>query len=335
MAPGIRVRLADSVETALRWGEGCLLALEQAPGASPGSPAAAGWTETRHSNRMHSPATGRSFDLPTPQHFSFNSPRGACPVCLGLGQKMVLDPALVVPDEAQTLAGGAIHPYRRLGGKRMASYYQGLLKGMAGHYGVPMDRAWRELPAEFRERLLRGTGAEEISFHHHRAGTPHRVTKAFEGVLPNLERLYAESESEFTRNRLKAYMTLQACDACGGRRLRPEMLAVTLGGGEGGPDGEGAGTGSWVSSFHPPGTSAGARPAPLRGLNLSDFCGLPIDRAIEFLEGLRLDAVQRKVVGEVIAEIRARLGFLREVGLGYLTLDRESGTLSGGEAQRI
>ena len=305
MAEGVRVRLADSVETALRWGEGRLKVLHQAPDR-PTDP----WTETLHSTRMYSPATGRSFDTPTPQHFSFNSPKGACPVCHGLGQKMVFDPSLIVPDETKTLEDGAVQPYRRMGGKKMVSYYKGLIKGVAKHCEAPLDQPWKELSEKARQTLMHGSGTDEVEFWFMSGGAPKKTSKPFEGVLPNLERLYADSESEFTRNRLKAYMTLHPCDACRGRRLRPEMLAVTLG------------TETLVGSLVP-------------GRSIADFCGLSIAEAHAVLAGLSMSDLQRRIAGEVILDIRKRLGFLVEVGLGYLTLDRESGSLSGGEAQRI
>ena len=305
MAEGVRVRLADSVETALRWGEGRLKVLHQAPDR-PTDP----WIETLHSTRMYSPATGRSFDTPTPQHFSFNSPKGACPVCHGLGQKMVFDPSLIVPDETKTLEDGAVQPYRRMGGKKMVSYYKGLIKGVAKHCEAPLDQPWKELSEKARRTLMHGSGTDEVEFWFMSGGAPKKTSKPFEGVLPNLERLYADSESEFTRNRLKAYMTLHPCDACRGRRLRPEMLAVTLG------------TETSVGSVVP-------------GRSIADFCGLSIAEAHSVLAGLSMSDLQRRIAGEVILDIRKRLGFLVEVGLGYLTLDRESGSLSGGEAQRI
>ena len=299
IAEGMTQRLTDSVETALKCGSGRLLALHQPPAASTTE-----WTETLHSNRMYSPATGKSFDTPTPQHFSFNSPKGACPTCSGLGQKLVLDPALIVPDETKTLEDGAVQPYRRMGGKKMASYYKGLIKGVAVQYGAPLDRPWQELNPLFKEKLLHGTGDETVDFHFMRGGVPAKTAKPFEGVLPNLQRLFVESESEFTRNRLKAYMTLQPCDTCGGRRLKPEVLAITLGE-ETPPDASGSGT-----------------PRRVPGYSLADFCQLTIAGADAFLGRLVLDAFALKVTGEVLRELRARLGFLSEVGLGYLSLDR-------------
>ena len=380
MEDKVRVRLGDSVETALRWGEGVMLALHQSPevqaGSSPSSvrgkanermPAAPlspndKWIETTHSNRLLSPTTGKSYERPTPKHFSFNSPNGACPVCHGLGQKMVFDDGLVVPDPEKSLDQGAILPWRR-GGKRMIVYYKSMLRAVAAHYGQGLDRPYKDLPEDFKRILLRGSGETEVEFHFWRAGKMSTVKRVFEGVLPNLERLYVESESEFTRNRLKAFMSPQFCDACDGKRLRPEILAVTLG--VGGPltpalspsEGERetrskssresgtarnleerrtnlrlpGGVGRGEGERHT--TQSGTAEIP--GLSIMDVCALSVEKADEFFGKLRLTEFQQKIATEVIKEIRARLSFLKNVGLGYLTLDRESGSLSGGEAQRI
>jgi excinuclease ABC subunit A len=348
--PGMRARLADSIETALKWGEGTVVVLEQPPGAGPEAP----WTATTLSTRMFSPATGLSYDPPTPKHFSFNSPFGACRVCHGLGQKFVFDETLVVPDPAKSLEQGAVLPWRR-GGKRMVVYYKSLLRGVAAHYHQNLETPFKDLPEEFKRVLLAGSGETQIEFSFWRAGKMSKVERSFEGVVPNLRRLYEESESEFTRNRLKAFMTLQPCDACAGKRLKPEMLAVRLGGSRMAP----ATTGPVLDPVAAPpaaqararskGGRSGARagepaagavgPTPglpeLPGLSIMDLCGLSVAAADAFLGGLELSEFERSVAGEVIREIRARLGFLKNVGLGYLTLDRESGTLSGGEAQRI
>ncbi len=357
----IRVRLGDSVETALKWGEGSLTTLHQPPddGSAPASlspqrgegeaPAASGraanpqtpnpkpetrnavsWTETLHSNRAFSSATGKSYERVTPKHFSFNSPHGACPVCHGLGQKMVFDEALVVPDAEKSLDGGAVLPWRR-GGKRMVIYYKAMLRAVASHHGASLEAPYRNLPDDFKRVLLRGSGEVEIEFHFARAGKVGKVSRPFEGVIPNMERLYAESDSEFTRNRLKAFMNPQPCDACGGRRLKPEILAVTLLNAERGTrnaDSDAAAVPH--SAFRTPHSM-------VPGFSIMDLCSMSIDRADAFFAqlGASLTKFQRKIADEVIKEIRARLGFLRNVGLGYLTLDRESGTLSGGEAQRI
>ena len=310
----VRVRLSDSVETSLRWGEGRLLTLHQLPGVEPTGP----WIETLHSNRNYSPATGMSFEPMTPKHFSFNSPAGACPVCHGLGQKMVFDEGLIVPDLEKSLDQGAILPWRR-GGKRMVVYYKAMLRGVADHYHQSLEVPYQKLPEEFKQVLLHGSGSDEVDFNFWRAGKMSRITRPFEGVIPNLDRLYQESESEFTRNRLKSFMSPQFCDACNGQRLKPEVLAVTIGDAEAG------------AKFGVPKSKA----ANIPGLSIMEVCALSVESADEFFAQLRLTEFQQKIANDVIREIRARLGFLKNVGLGYLTLNRESGTLSGGEAQRI
>jgi excinuclease ABC subunit A len=376
----IRVRLSDSVETALRWGQGVLLALHEppdpeskiqslkskvgtqesvasiqqsvsvvtqhatrntpAPSPSSSSPA---WTETLHSNRNLSPATGKSYEPLTPKHFSFNAPSGACPVCHGLGQKLVFDESLVVPDPEKSLEQGAILPWRR-GGKRMVVYYKALLRGVTSHYQQSMEAPYQALPEDFQHALLRGSGETEIQFTFWRAGKMSKVTRPFEGVIPNLQRLYQESESEFTRNRLKGFMSPQFCDACRGQRLKPEILAVTLGDTEARDKFKGGVQGAWCVSAteHATRNTDPASPVPhpasrvtLPGLSIMDLCSLSVERADEFFATLKLTEFQQKIAHDLIKEIRARLGFLKNVGLDYLTLDRESGTLSGGEAQRI
>ena len=324
----VRIRLSDSVETALRWGQGVLrtlhLAAEARPPASPSGEAA--WVETLHSNRNLSPATGKSYEPLTPKHFSFNAPAGACPLCHGLGLKLVFDRGLIVPDPEKSLEQGAMVPWRR-GGKRMVAYYKALLRGVAAHCQQGLETPWQALPEDFKDLLLHGSGQTEITFHFWRAGKSSEVRRPFEGVIPNLERLYAESESEFTRNRLKGFMSPQFCDACRGRRLKPEVLAVRLG-----QDRPAAGAGA------APEAEAGAgqaKPPPLPGLSIMDVCALSVEQADDFFAGLKLSEFEEKIARDIIKEIRARLGFLKNVGLGYLTLDRESGTLSGGEAQRI
>ena len=324
----IRVRLGDSAETALRWGEGVMFTLHQLPegagsvpskakaGATPVTPPASEWIETLHSNKMCSPATGKSYDPPTAKHFSFNAPAGACPICHGLGQKMVFDEALVVPDMELPL-DGAIQPWRRAG-KRLIMYYKAMLRSLAGHFNVSLETPYKDLPEDFRKVLMHGSGADNVEFSFWRSGKVSKIDRPFEGVLPNLERLATDSESEFIRNRLKAYMSPEFCDGCNGKRLKPEILAVTLGGEE------------FTSQFKNKRSKI-----KIPGHSIMDVCGLSVDKADEFFVSLKLTEFQQKIAGEVVKEIRARLGFLRNVGLGYLTLDRESGTLSGGEAQRI
>src|SRR5947207_1581539 len=206
----IRIRLSDSVETALKWGEGVLLTLHQkgaetsenaagvqktqlAAQKSPANPgpenAPSDWIETLYSNRNLSPTTGKSYEPLTPKHFSFNAPAGACPVCHGLGQKMVFDEGLIVPDQEKSLEQGAVLPWRR-GGKRMVVYYKAILKGLAAHYHQSMETPYKDLPALFKEVLLHGSGEVEVEFAFWRAGKLSKITRSFEVVIPNLERLY-------------------------------------------------------------------------------------------------------------------------------------------------
>ncbi len=323
----IRVRLSDSVQTALRLGEGVMFTLHSlspsgVEGRGEGATGTAkvakadDWIETLHSNKMCSPATGKSYDPPTPKHFSFNAPAGACGTCHGLGMKMVFDEQLVVPDFDEPLES-AIQPWRRAG-KRMNIYYKAMLRSVAGHFNVALETPWKELPDDFKNVLLHGSGEDNVEFKFWRGGKVSSIDRPFEGVLVNLERLAMDSESEFMRNRLKQYMAPEFCDVCGGKRLKPEILAVTLGGEE------------FTSQFKNKKSKI-----KIPGLSIMDVCGLSVEKADDFFTALKLTEFEKKIAAEVIKEIRARLGFLKNVGLGYLTLDRESGTLSGGEAQRI
>ena len=343
----IRVRLGDSTETALRLGEGVMFALHQLPEGRAGAPSPAAnvvkpddgargatrptsdeWIETLHSNKMCSPATGKSYDPPTPKHFSFNAPAGACPVCHGLGQKMIFDEALVVPNFDEPLES-AIQPWRRAG-KRMNIYYKAMLRSVAGHFNVALETPWKALPEDFKKVLLHGSGEDNVEFKFWRAGKVSSIDRPFEGVLVNLERLAMDSESEFMRNRLKAYMSPQFCDVCKGKRLKPEILAVTLSSVE-----FGVRSAESKRAASTPHSALRTPRSKIPGLSIMDVCGLSVDKADDFFTSLKLTEFQQKIAAEVVKEIRARLGFLKNVGLGYLTLDRESGTLSGGEAQRI
>ncbi len=291
---GLRARLADSVETALKWGGRRLLVLAQEPGEE-------SWRQLAFSTDFSDPVSGFRLPTLTARHFSFNSHLGACPACHGLGTQLVCDPTLVVPDESLTLAEGAIKPWARAT-KRMKGYYDALLEGLCRAYGASKDVPYRDLPLAFRVALMNGTGGREIKIP--ARGTT-SVIKPFEGLIAQINRMSAETESELTRHRLQAYMNRQPCRVCGGRRLRPEILAVTLD----------------ASGF-------GER-------NIHEFCELPVSEALRFLDGLRVSEYQAQIVADVVREIRARISFLEDVGLGYLCLSRESGTLSGGEAQRI
>ncbi len=287
----IRPRLTDSVETALAFGEGTMVALwEDGRG---------GWEEALFSEKNACAHCGISFEPLTARHFSFNSPYGACPVCHGLGTMEVFDEGLVVPDQDLSLEEGAIQAWRR-GGRRLIIYYKGLLRSVARHYGVDMRTPFRDLDEDFRKILLYGSGDEEIEFGFWRGGSYHRYRKPFEGVIPNLERRYEQTESDSTRQRLRAYMSRQPCRACRGARLRPEVLACTVG-----------------------------------GKSIAEVTRMSVKEAASFFRKLKLTSHERRIAREIMREIRERLGFMIDVGLDYLTLDRESGTLSGGEAQRI
>jgi excinuclease ABC subunit A len=319
---GIRVRLTDSVETALKWGEGRLVVLRQPSGGvmekgsngptntpalqysiTPSADASA-WEELRYSTQYGNADTGFTLGELTPKHFSFNSHLGACPVCHGLGTELLVDPDLMVSDPAKTIAEGAISPWRR-GTKRMQAYYRQIQASLVKHFNVDEDIPFAELPATFKQALYFGTGDEEIEMAFGTNGQERRTRKSFEGLVPQMQRLYDETESEFTRNRIRAFMRRVPCKTCGGARLKPEILAVTI------KDRDG------------------------RELNIHQFSEQTISAAAAYMDRIELTPQQQTIVSDVVREIQSRLGFLVQVGLGYLTLNRESGTLSGGEAQRI
>ena len=317
---GIRVRLTDSIETALKWGGKRVAVLRQRPGDGvmekwsneksttsrfqPSLTPTGEWEELRYSTDYGNAETGFTLDELTPRHFSFNSHLGACPACHGLGTQLVCDPELMISDPGKTLAEGAVTPWRR-GTKRMQTYYRHLLGALVKHFRVDEDVPFAELPEQFKEALYFGTGDQPIEMSFSSNGRSSKTARPFEGLVPQMQRLYEETESEFTRNRIRAFMTREPCKICGGARLKPEILAVTV------------------------------KDRRARELNIHQFSELTTEAAARYIENLDLSAQQRVIVIEVVREIQSRLQFLVEVGLGYLTLNRESGTLSGGEAQRI
>ncbi|HZR79026.1 MAG TPA: excinuclease ABC subunit UvrA [Chthoniobacterales bacterium] len=303
---GIRVRLTDSIETALKWGGNKLSVLREKKAANT---EAEHWEEERFSTDYGNAETGFILGELTPKHFSFNSHLGACPACHGLGTQLVVDPELMISDQSKSLAEGVITPWRR-GTKRLQSYYRHLQDALVKHFKIDEDTPFAELPENFKNALYFGTAGQPIEMRHSSSssssnGDSKTTTRAFEGLVPQMQRLYLETQSEFTRNRIRAFMAREPCKLCGGARLKPEILAVTV------RDKEGC------------------------ELNIHQFSELTTDAAARYIENLELSSAQKKVVADVVHEIRSRLEFLVEVGLGYLTLDRESGTLSGGEAQRI
>jgi excinuclease ABC subunit A len=320
---GIRIRLTDSMETALKWGGNHVVVLKQTsktPNAQRRKDSASGstpinreqasdaeseevWEELRYSTDYGNPDTGFRIGDLTPRHFSFNSHLGACPACHGLGTQLVCDPDLMISDPAKTLAEGVITPWRR-GTKRMQAYYRHLQKALVKHFHIDEDVPFSELPEQFKQALYFGTNGTpiEMDFSDNREA---KVAKPFEGLVPQMQRLYEQTQSEFTRNRVRSFMTYEPCKVCNGARLKPEILAVTI------------------------------KDRRSRELNIHQLSELTTEAAAGFIATLQLTAQQRTIVGDVVREIQSRLQFLIEVGLGYLTLDRQSGTLSGGEAQRI
>jgi excinuclease ABC subunit A len=314
---GVRTRLADSVETALRWGGNRIVALRQCgDGAMEKrsneksntpilhhSNTPDEWEAVRYTTDYGTAESDYSLGELTPKHFSFNSHLGACPACHGLGTQLVCD-AELMSDPEKSLKEGAIKPWRR-GTKPMLAYYRSLQGALVKHFSVDDCIPFADLSDTFKKALYYGTGNEPIQFNLGGNGKAPKTSRPFEGLVPQMERLYAETESEFTRNRIRAFMTRVPCQTCKGARLKPEILAVTI------KDSDG------------------------RELNIHQFSELTIDVAAEYIRQLALTEQQRHIVTDVVREIDSRLQFLVEVGLKYLSLNRESGTLSGGEAQRI
>jgi excinuclease ABC subunit A len=313
---GIRVRLTDSIETALKWGGNRVVVLRQRRDGvmeswgkekpntrtlQPSNIPAGESEELRYSTDYGNAETGFTLGELTPKHFSFNSHLGACPACHGLGTQPIVDPDLMISDPTKTLAEGAITPWRR-GTKRMRAYYRHLQGALVKHFQVDEDVPFADLPDEFKTALYFGTNGQPIEMNFGGNGEK-KIRKPFEGLVPQMQRLYEQTESEFTRNRIRAFMIREPCKLCGGARLKPEILAVTIRG--------------------------------ATELNIHQFSEQTIEEAVRFVGTLELTGQQRVIVADVVREIQSRLQFLVEVGLGYLTLNRESGTLSGGEAQRI
>ncbi len=274
--PGGRRRLADSVETALKLGEGLLVVVVEGG-------------DKLYSTLYACPFCGVSFGELQPRLFSFNSPYGACPTCDGLGTRLELDEDIIVPDKAASLRAGASEPWRRLG-KRMTIRCNRRLREFCGMFGVRNGTAFAKIPPEPRRVLLHGTTPEDEK----------RCGFWFEGVIPSLMHRFEVTESEFVKHRIMGYMTELPCPSCGGKRLRPEALSVRVG-----------------------------------GRNIHEVSSMTIEAARAFFADLPLGKERQAIARLVLKEIRSRLQFLSDVGLPYLTLDRKSSTLSGGEAQRI
>ena len=280
LRPGVESRLTDSVEIALKLGDGMLVVSAETR---------RGWADTIYSERYACPDCGISYAELAPNMFSFNSPYGACPHCDGLGTRPEFDPDLIVPDKDLSLREGAIDVWRR-GGKRMAIYFHYVLNEFCDDFDADPDVPFRRLPKHVRELLIFGTEA---------CGR-HSDPVEFEGVIPNCIRRFHKTTSQFVKHRLHEYMSELPCPTCKGARLRRESLAVRVG-----------------------------------ERTIDEISKLSIADALDFFKNLSLDGEKVRIAAPVLKEIRQRLSFMVDVGIGYLTLDRVSSTLSGGEAQRI
>ncbi len=284
---GVRQRLADSVETALRIADG-LVVIEPVDSDIP---------PRRYSEKRACPNDHvLTLEEMEPRTFSFNAPYGACPECTGIGVKLEVDPDLVIPDPSKTLRQGAIAPWEAVA----AEHFARTVRALAEEMRFSLDTPFKDLPDDAKQALLFGKDYEiHVSFRN-RYGRERTYTTGFEGVITWLERLHGQTESDWSREKYEAYMREVPCAVCEGTRLKPEVLAVTVG-----------------------------------GLSIAQLCDLSIGEARDFLKSLDLDERSRHIAVQVLKEIDARLGFLLDVGLDYLTLSRAAGTLSGGEAQRI
>ncbi len=289
---GLQTRLADSLRTALNHADG-IAVLETAPAEGEGAP-----ERILFSEKFACPVSGFTIPEIEPRLFSFNAPYGACPACDGLGQELFFDERLVVPDAALSLTHGAIAPWR----KGKSPYFTQTIDALARHYGFDKRKAWKDLPETVREVFLRGSGEQEIEFRFDEGGRVYTVSRVFEGVLPNMERRYRETDSAWVREEFERYQNTRPCGTCGGYRLKPEALAVKI-----------------------------------AGLHVGHVVEMSIKEAFAWVETVPASLTKQKneIARAILKEIRERLGFLNNVGLEYLTMSRSAGTLSGGESQRI
>ena len=305
--PDIATRLADSLETCLRLSDGLAVA-EFADRPLPPEHTAEGGAANKSKNETHErlifsekfacPVSGFTIPEIEPRLFSFNNPAGACPACDGLGSQSAINPDLVVPDENAVLREGAIAPWA----KSTSPYYLQTLEALGKAYGFKVSNRWKELSEEARNAILYGTRDRQITFEYDDGVRSYRATKPFEGVINNLQRRWKETDSAWAREEIERFMSAYPCPACNGHRLKPEALAVKI-----------------------------------DGLHIGEVTDMSIRRASDWFNALpeKLSEKQKEIAGRILKEIRERLSFLVDVGLDYLTLSRSSGTLSGGESQRI
>ena len=282
---GVRSRVAESVEAALQLGEG-MVAVQEQDG-----------TRYLFSEEFSCVRCGISFPEISPRMFSFNSPYGACKVCGGLGYHQEIDPELVIPDPNRSLIEGAVAPWE----STSQTHFYSVLQALGDKYGFDLTTPFGKLKKSHRDLILYGSGEEEVLVEHFGIdGRRRTYYTQYEGVIPTLERRYRETESNYARMRIGSFMSIKPCPGCGGARLRPESLAVTVG-----------------------------------GLSIAQLCDLTIESAINFVKKLKLDARRREIASRLMKELHSRMQFLVDVGLEYLTLSRYANTLAGGESQRI
>lgn len=295
---GIDRRLTDSLETALRLADGVAEVEIVRPDPGSGvSPGDSAENETMtFSQHLSCPTCGRSYDEPAPRNFSFNSPYGACETCDGLGTTFEIDPELVIPDPDVSINAGAIAPWRTA----QTQYFTRMLEAVAAANDIDLDAPWGKLTAKQQKVILEGTGGKVTVKYRNRYGRERQYSTEYEGVIPWVKRRHEGSESDWSREQYEGYMREVPCGACNGARLKPASLAVSV-----------------------------------AGRNIAEICDLSIADSAKFLAELELSERDRMIAERVTKEINARLGFLLDVGLDYLTLSRSAGTLAGGEAQRI
>jgi excinuclease ABC subunit A len=287
MKPDLRQRLTQSVETATSLAEG-LVTIDIVGGDA---------ESMTFSENFACPEHGVSLAELEPRIFSFNSPHGACPRCTGLGAQLEIDPDLLVPDTSLSIEEGALVPWT-IGSQ---SFYDSVIEAVADRYEISLDTPWRDLTQEAQDKFLYGTGGDKVFVtYRNRMGRKRQYTMAFEGLVSNLQRRYRETDSSQQRDRIEEYMSFRPCPECGGARLKPEVLAVTIG-----------------------------------GLSIHGFTQMSVARALRFVDELELTKTEELIGRRILKEVRERLTFLENVGVGYLQLDRAAKTLSGGEAQRL
>jgi excinuclease ABC subunit A len=306
--PDLGTRLADSFETALKLAEGLAIAEFADKPLPPSQTAEDSANKSKNetherilfSERFACPVSGFTIDEIEPRLFSFNNPFGACPKCDGLGTELKFEPDLVVPDESLSLRDGAIVPWAKTG--NTSPYYAQTLEALAKHYKFSMTTAWRDLPKKARDAVLFGTGEDEIAITYDDGVRSYKTKKAFEGVITNIERRWRETDSQWMREELGKYQSDHPCETCHGQRLKPQALAVKV-----------------------------------NGSNIADVSSKSIREAYDWFEALppKLKPKDMEIAVRILKEIRERLQFLVDVGLDYLNMSRTSGTLSGGESQRI